>query len=668
MGFGMTPVLASQEEALSTLKRWCDIFNIAVVFNGVLLKFIPYALEAVSGNGAVFVPVTASVYTINDDDWISGGGPDGEGTDPVLGSRMDPAKVKNRLQMEILSRAKEYNAVPIEWIDQGLVDQHGDQQDSVFNAHEVTEPAMATICVSLMGQRNAFRGNNVYKGTLSPAFSLLEPMDLLTIIDPKLGTIQIQVDKIEEDDDYNLSINCSQVMFGASASNGFNAPDQTPTGNDTGVDPGPVNPPIIFEPPSSLSGDAEVWAAVSGGNGAVVEPNWGGCFVWVSLDNATYQQIGEITQPARMGKTTGALALYGGVNPDTVHSVGVNLSESDGSLISVSATDAANAVTLCYLGGELLSYRDATLTTLNNYTLGGQLYRGLYGTTPGAHLTNVDFARLDEAIFKYALPPQYIGQTLYFKFQSYNIFGAALEDLSTCTAYTFAPAGAGYGTGTAGAPATPTGLTATPGAGVVKLAWTANAVNDNVTRYDVFRATGPGGLFGAAVKIGSSSGTTYSDTSGATGTTYTYFVEAVNVIGPSGASAGVDAAPTAPALGPQPFGFAFQRGNMVVSKPVAFFDTPLAWTLPAGLADCQGTIGDGDSGTATAPSAQTDFDIQSPVGTSIGTMRFAASSLTATFIKAALTNIPLGQPVVIVAPANLNGIVGTLYGSLKGTR
>lgn len=442
MGFGMSPVLSSQEEALSTLKRWCDIFNIAVVFNGVTLKFIPYALEAISGHGAVFVPVTASVYTITDDQWISGGGPDGEGTDPVLGSRKDPTKVKNRLQMEILNRAKEYNAVPIEWLDQGLVDQHGDQQDSVFNAHEVTEPAMATVCVSLMGQRNAFRGNNVYKGTLSPAYSLLEPMDLLTIVDPKLGTIQIQVDKISEDDDYNLTLDCSQVMFGASASNGFNAPDQSPTGNDTGVDPGPVNPPIIFQPPGAMTsppGKPQVWAAVSGGDGTNDNENWGGCFVWVSTDNATYSQIGEITQPARMGKTTALLATYGGVNPDTTHTVPVDLSMSNGTLLSVSSGDAQRGASACYIGGEIIGPRDATLTSVNHYTLGGELWRGLFGSTIGAHASASAVARLDDAIFEFDLPPEYIGVPLWFKFQSYNIFGGAVQDLSTCTAYTFTP-------------------------------------------------------------------------------------------------------------------------------------------------------------------------------------------------------------------------------------
>ena len=118
-----------------------------------------------------------------------------------------------------------------------------------------------------------------------------------------------------------------------------------------------------------------------------------------------------------------------------------------------------------------------------------------------------------------------------------------------------------------------------------------------------------------------------------------------------------------------PFGFAFQRdvASITVLKPFAYFDTPTSinWVLPAGLAGCVGTLG-GDS--PTAPSAQTDFDIQSPVGTSIGTLRFAASSFTATFIKASPTTIAGAQSIQLVAPANLNGMSGTLFGSIVGIR
>jgi hypothetical protein len=49
-------------------------------------------------------------------------------------------------------------------------------------------------------------------------------------------------------------------------------------------------------------------------------------------------------------------------------------------------------------------------------------------------------------------------------------------------------------------------------------------------------------------------------------------------------------------------------------------------------------------------------------------MRFAASSLTATFIMAAGHAIALGTPMAIIAPASLNGLAGMVYGSIKGTK
>jgi hypothetical protein len=35
------------------------------------------------------------------------------------------------------------------------------------------------------------------------------------------------------------------------------------------------------------------------------------------------------------------------------------------------------------------------------------------------------------------------GQPVYLKFQSFNVFGGGLQDLSSCTAYSFSPGGGG---------------------------------------------------------------------------------------------------------------------------------------------------------------------------------------------------------------------------------
>jgi hypothetical protein len=87
---------------------------------------------------------------------------------------------------------------------------------------------------------------------------------------------------------------------------------------NTEVAPAAVNPPMIFEPPSTLAGSQpQIWVAASAGPAGAFDPNWGGCFVWLSSDGATYQQVGEIDSAARMGALTAILASYGGANPDT---------------------------------------------------------------------------------------------------------------------------------------------------------------------------------------------------------------------------------------------------------------------------------------------------------------------------------------------------------------
>jgi hypothetical protein len=111
-------------------------------------------------------------------------------------------------------------------------------------------------------------------------------------------------------------------------------------------------------------------------------------------------------------------------------------------LASNSAAAAAAGATLCIVDNELLSFETATLSGTNNYNL-TTLYRGLYGTTPATHSTAAPFARLDSSVFQYDLPATYLGKTIYLKFQSYNVFGSTVQELSACTVYSYTPAGAG---------------------------------------------------------------------------------------------------------------------------------------------------------------------------------------------------------------------------------
>jgi hypothetical protein len=185
-------------------------------------------------------------------------------------------------------------------------------------------------------------------------------------------------------------------------------PKQTTAGPplDPLVAPGDTNPPILFEPPPGLTaGAVEVWIIVSGG------ANWGGCQIWLSLDGTTYAYAGTIYRGGRQGVLTATLASH--ADPDTANTLAVDLTESQGQLLSGTTADADAFVTLCYCDGELIAYATATLTAAHHYDL-TYLRRGVYGTPVGAHSAGASFARFgpnDPSLFKYVYPASFIGQT-----------------------------------------------------------------------------------------------------------------------------------------------------------------------------------------------------------------------------------------------------------------
>src|SRR4051812_8381332 len=125
------------------------------------------------------------------------------------------------------------------------------------------------------------------------------------------------------------------------------------SGIDMLVAPGTTNPPIIFEPPPGLSaGDLEVWLIASGG------ANWGGC----QAGNFGFGQIaggGEIggvggvgvskaDNPSARAETISRgprqailpPPLPSHADPDTADTLSVDLTESQGQLLSGTMADA----------------------------------------------------------------------------------------------------------------------------------------------------------------------------------------------------------------------------------------------------------------------------------------------------------------------------------------
>jgi hypothetical protein len=83
---------------------------------------------------------------------------------------------------------------------------------------------------------------------------------------------------------------------------------------------------------------------------------------------------------------------------------------------------------------ELISYELATLDGLNTYAL-SSIRRGIMGSYPCDHPIGSSFARLDQATLIYQVPSNYIGNSLFFKFPSFNAYGNQLQPLSEVVAY-----------------------------------------------------------------------------------------------------------------------------------------------------------------------------------------------------------------------------------------
>ncbi len=335
---------------------------------------------------------------------------------------------------------KLYGMSPVEARDQSQIEIFGPRVGSTIQAHEICDEfVIGPLVAQTILQRELYvRTKFTFK--LSWEYCLLDPMDIVTITDSNLGlsNYPVRIITIEEDDKGLLAVTAEELVLGVStpqfyqnASPGNFQPNQA-------VPAVPVNTPLIYEPPLALTnGVAQVWVGASGAAyGSSTQ--WGGANVYVSVDNVTYSQFAVITSPLRQGFLTASLPAAAGW--DATDTLAVNLAESEATLTGTSQAAALAGATLSLVNSELIAYENANLTGTNAYSLTG-LARALSGSSGAYHSSGAPFARLDGAVVKYSLPASLVGVPLYFKFQSFNVFGGGLEALSACQVYTFTPTG-----------------------------------------------------------------------------------------------------------------------------------------------------------------------------------------------------------------------------------
>jgi len=431
VGIFLSPAYTEQGEAQRNISELLEQTNSAAVFSQGRLKIVPYGDGNYRGNGAAYIADNKAIYDLTDDDFIVSGA-----EDPVNVERKTNADAFNQIQVEYLDRDNDYNVAIAEVKDQANIEQYGLRPKEAVKMHGICNGKVAQKVAQQLLQR-ALYVRNEYEFKLGWKYCLLEPMDIVTLTDAGLGLDKtpVRITEIEEDEEGVLSVKAEDYPVGVYTTSEYPTQPSLGYSADYNVSPGNAHAPVIFEAPLQLTGgEPQIWMATAGGD------MWGGAEVWVSTDGDSYTRVGAVNHKARFGSLTAALP--NGAVFDRTNTLSVEISA--GQITGGTEQDSRDLLTLSYVDGEFLAYANAELKGVGRYTL-GNLTRGAYGSAIDSHAAGSKFARIDEALFKYAVPRNWIGRTVWVKLVSYNVFSGGIQDLASVPAYSYTIKGAPLG-------------------------------------------------------------------------------------------------------------------------------------------------------------------------------------------------------------------------------
>jgi len=455
-GISAAMVQDSQRSAKDVLDELLTIGNSAPVYSGNILKIIGYDEVSAAGNGAVYIAPTASgpVANLTDKDYALLA--DGT-TTPVKLTRKRRADCDNVMSIEYIDRALDYAHNVVSFPIQKSIALYGPRKGGTLDASDLgmnipsgsksllslsNSPAAQAIA-SILAKRSA-AGLNEYEFELKQEWLPLEAMDLVALTDARLGLNQkaVRLTSVKETPKRTLKCVAEEFIYGLNHPSLKDTTLTTGSSAKSSIDPGLVNPPIIFQPPVEMllpGTPPQLWILVSG-----ADVNYGGCVGYVSADGGTsYPNVIGSIAPATMGVLTADYPNH--VDPDTADTLAINLTESNGEVSSQSVAIADGFADPCYIAGaaspafEVVCPTVSALTSAFHYNLTTYIRRGVQGTTPMDHPSTSLFGVMDGAMLKLDLPAQWVGITLYFKFAAYNLQGGQQNNLADCVAYPFTP-------------------------------------------------------------------------------------------------------------------------------------------------------------------------------------------------------------------------------------
>lgn len=407
-----TPPNQKSAKAQQVINDIAEITNSLVFWSTDRLKIVPLADKPIGD----WTPANQIQYDLTADDFIAGS--DGQ---LILYKRKDSSEAYNEATVEFINRANSYEKETVSFEVVADVQRNGLKPASKKTAHYLYTKARAQYYAEQLAMKRLY-AKTQYTFRLDWAFCALEVGDLVTLTDKscQLDHQIVVITSVNEAADGQLELTAEGKPAGTYAPAKYNVHENERPFVDYNQEAPSVNDVAIFQTVGDVGGN-QIFVGVNAPNG------WGGCSVWVSDNDQSYQRIGNISQQARMGRTKYGFAQNGNF---------CNVVINQGVLKSGTHIDAERGNTLCWVNGEALSYEDVEVHPNNWFTLRG-LVRGQYGTNAINHNADERFVRVDEALFRYPYRKEDIGKTIYLKFTSMNLFGSNEQGLDEVQSYQY---------------------------------------------------------------------------------------------------------------------------------------------------------------------------------------------------------------------------------------
>lgn len=407
-----TPPNQKSAKAQQVINDIAEITNSLVFWSTDRLKIVPLADKPIGD----WTPANQIQYDLTADDFIAGS--DGQ---LILYKRKDSSEAYNEATVEFINRANSYEKETVSFEVVADVQRNGLKPASKKTAHYLYTKARAQYYAEQLAMKRLY-AKTQYTFRLDWAFCALEVGDLVTLTDKscQLDHQIVVITSVNEAADGQLELTAEGKPAGTYAPAKYNVHENERPFVDYNQEATSVNDVAIFQTVGDVGGN-QIFVGVNAPSG------WGGCSVWLSDNDQTYQRIGNISQQARMGRTKYGFAQNGNF---------CNVTINQGVLKSGTHIDAERGNTLCWVNGEALSYEDVEVHPNNWFTLRG-LVRGQYGTNAINHNADERFVRVDEALFRYPYRKEDIGKTIYLKFTSMNLFGSNEQGLDEVQSYQY---------------------------------------------------------------------------------------------------------------------------------------------------------------------------------------------------------------------------------------